>query len=130
MGNSLVPIKKFHIPGLILGADIQPKRIATIASQIDLGPALLSLMGVSSQHPMIGRDFARDSDSPGRALIQFDNYFAWLEGTSATILRPGKTPFLASYDAATPTQTQVDTAMSHVMLPSILYREQRYKLSR
>lgn len=138
-GNSLVPIKKFHIPGLILGADIQPKRIATIASQIDLGPTLLSLIGVSSEHPMIGRDFARDSDSPGRALIQFDNYFAWLEGTSATILRPGKSPLLASYDAASgdvtiganaPSQGQVDNAMSHVILPSILYREQRYKLSK
>jgi hypothetical protein len=23
-GDSLVPIKKFHIPGLILGADVQP----------------------------------------------------------------------------------------------------------
>ena len=138
-GNSLVPIKKFQIPGLILGADIQPKRITTIASQIDLAPTLLSLLGVSSQHPMIGRDFARDSDTPGRALIQFDNVFAWLEGTSATILRPGKAPLLAAYDAqsgdlalsaAAPTKAQVDIAMAHVILPSILYREQRYKLAR
>jgi phosphoglycerol transferase MdoB-like AlkP superfamily enzyme len=87
-GDSLVPIKKFHIPGLILGADIQPKRIATLASQIDLGATVLSLMGVSSEHPMIGRDFAKDSESPGRVLMQFDNYFAWLEGTTTIILRP------------------------------------------
>lgn len=138
-GNSLVPIKKFHIPGLILGADIQPKRIATIASQIDLGPTLLSLMGVSSEHPMIGRDLARDSDSPGRALIQFDKHFAWLQGRTATILRPGKDALLADYDAASgdvtisataPSPAQVDTAMSHVILPSLLYREQRYKLAK
>ena len=135
-GNALVPIKKFHIPGLILGADIQPKRIATIASQVDLAPTLLSLLGVSSTHPMIGRDFVRDSTSPGRALIQFNNLFTWLEGSSATILRPGNTPLLGRYDAATgvldpyagkPTQAQVDQAMAHVMLPSILYREQRYR---
>lgn len=138
-GNSLVPIKKFHIPGLILGADIAPKRISTIASQIDLAPTLLSLMGVSSQHPMIGRDFARDSDAPGRALIQFGNYFAWLEGRAATILRPGKGALLASYDSDSgvlamspdaPTAAQVDTAMAHVILPSLLYREQRYKLEK
>lgn len=135
-GKALVPIKKFHIPGLILGADIQPRRIPTIASQIDLGPTLLSLLGVSSTHPMIGRDFVRDSSSPGRALIQFDNLFTWLEGSSATILRPGKPALLGHYDAATgvldpyagkPTQAQVDQAMAHVMLPSILYREQRYR---
>lgn len=136
-GDSLVPIKKFHIPGLILGADVKPRRIATIASQIDLGPTLLSLIGVSSEHPMIGRDFARDSDTPGRAIIQFNNTFAWLEGTSATILRPGRAPMLADYDAGSgavtirtdaPTQEQVNTAMAHVILPSMLYREQRYKL--
>ena len=74
------------------------KRKPTIASQIDLAPTLLSLIGVSSAHPMIGRDLARDSDTPGRALLQFDNYFTWLEGTSATILRPGQTPLLGAYD--------------------------------
>jgi phosphoglycerol transferase MdoB-like AlkP superfamily enzyme len=136
-GNSLVPIKKFHIPGLILGADIKPKRVNTIASQIDLGPTLLSLMGVSSAHPMIGRDFARDSTTPGRALIQFNNYFAWLEGPSATILRPGQSPLSGRYDAltgvldidtGTPDKAKVDKAMAHVIMPSLLYREQKYRL--
>jgi phosphoglycerol transferase MdoB-like AlkP superfamily enzyme len=138
-GDALVPINKFHIPGLILGADIQPKRIKAIASQIDLAPTMLSIMGISSEHPMIGRDFARDSETPGRALMQFDNYFAWLEGTSATILRPNQAPVLGLYDSAKSTVTisptapdaqQVDKAMAHVILPSILYREQRYKLPR
>jgi phosphoglycerol transferase MdoB-like AlkP superfamily enzyme len=136
-GDSLVPIKKFHIPGLILGADITPKRIATLASQIDLAPTLLSLIGIDSEHPMIGRDLARDSATPGRALLQFNDYFAYLEGREATILRPGKPALLARYDPATgdddigtaaPTQAQVDRAMAHVMLPSLLYRERSYRL--
>jgi phosphoglycerol transferase MdoB-like AlkP superfamily enzyme len=136
-GDSLVPIKKFHIPGLILGADIQPKRITPIASQIDLAPTLLSLLGVSSSHPMIGRDFVKDSSTPGRALVQFNDYFSYLEGASATVLRPGQTPLAGRYDAASgefdpgtgaPSPAQVDKAMAHVMLPSLLYREQRYRL--
>lgn len=135
-GDSLVPIKKFHIPGLILGADIEPKRIATIASQVDLGPTLLSLLGVSSNHPMIGRDFVKDATTPGRALIQFNDYFAYLEGASATVLRPGQAPLAARYDAASgqfdpgegaPARAQADKAMAHVILPSLLYREQRYR---
>lgn len=138
-GDNLVPVKKFHIPGLILGADIEPKRIKQIASQVDLGPTLLSLIGVSSEHPMIGRDFARDSETPGRALIQFDNYFAWLEGSTATILRPGQPPALGNYNATDgnlvlstdqPDPKQVEKAMAHVILPSLLYREQRYRLSK
>ncbi len=138
-GDSLVPIKKFHIPGLILGADIRPQRIAPIASQIDLGPTLLSLMGVSSEHPMIGRDFTRDRTSPGRALLQFENYFAWLDEEGATILRPNQAPLQGGYHAArgrldigtgTPGQERVRAAMAHVMLPSLLYRERRYRLAR
>src|SRR5690606_6843259 len=72
-GDSLVPIERFHIPGLILGADITPKTLKTIASQIDLAPTLLSLMGVDSEHPMIGRDLTREADDePGRAMMQYD----------------------------------------------------------
>ena len=138
-GNSLVPIKKFHIPGLILGADIEPKRVRTIASQIDIAPTLLSLMGVSSEHPMIGRDLARESEAPGRALIQFQNNFAYLEDGSATVLTPGHAPLLGHYNPASgelaigadkPTAAQVDKALAHVMLPSLLYRQQQYKLAR
>ncbi len=136
-GNSLVPIKKFHIPGLILGADIEPKRIKTIASQIDLGPTLLSLLGVSSEHPMIGRDLARDNTTAGRALLQFNNYFAWIDNTSVTVLRPGQPPLLGRYDmtsgalnldTAEPTVAQVRKAKAHVMMPSLLYRERLYRL--
>jgi phosphoglycerol transferase MdoB-like AlkP superfamily enzyme len=138
-GNSLVPIKKFHIPGLILGADIEPKRVRTIASQIDIAPTLLSLMGVSSEHPMIGRDLARESEAPGRALIQFQNNFAYLEDGSATVLTPGHAPLLGHYNPASgelaigadkPSAAQVDKALAHVMLPSLLYRQQQYKLAR
>lgn len=138
-GNSLVPVKKFHIPALILGADVQPKRIATLASQIDLGPTLLSMIGVSSTHPMIGRDFVKDSTTPGRAILQFDNYFTWLESDSATILRPGQSPLAGHYDFATgelqltdrkPSAAQVEQAMAHVIAPSLMYREQRYRMTK
>ena len=57
-GETLVPIEHFHIPGLILGADIQPQKIKAITSQIDLPVTMLSLMGISAQHPMTGRDLS------------------------------------------------------------------------
>lgn len=33
-GESTIPIRHFHIPGLILGADIKPRRIKTVASRV------------------------------------------------------------------------------------------------
>ena len=55
-GASLVPVRHFHIPAVILGAGIEPRRDERLISQIDLAPTLLSLTGVDTEHPMIGHD--------------------------------------------------------------------------
>lgn len=141
-GNVLVPVNKFHIPGLILGADIQPEKITTLASQIDLAPTLLSLMGVSGEHPMLGRDLAADRHSPGRVLIQFEDYFALMTQTSdanykLTILKPDETAVSATYEPQTKVATLLNSdveqserkrALAHVLLPSILYRKRMYQM--
>lgn len=140
-GNSLVPVHKFQIPALMLGADLKPKTISSLASQIDLAPTILSLMGISAQTPLLGRDFSRDAESPGRALLQFDQYFALLEQQSAneaavTILKPDGSSVAARYllndkqlvltDAAAEPAAQ-RRALAQVLLPSWLYREKRYR---
>src|SRR3546814_7963503 len=55
-GANLVPLRHFHIPALILGADVAARRDSRLVSQIDLAPTLLSLMGLHTEHPMIGQD--------------------------------------------------------------------------
>lgn len=140
-GNSLVPVHKFQIPALILGADLKPKTISSLASQIDLAPTVLSLMGINAETPLLGRDFSLDAESPGRALLQFDQYFALLEQQSAneaavTILKPDGSSVAARYllndkqlvltDAAAEPAAQ-RRALAQVLLPSWLYREKRYR---
>lgn len=138
-GESLVPIQHFHIPGLILGADIQPRRIQTVASQIDLPPTLLSLMGVDARHPMLGRDLTREPQGhPGRAMMQFNDNFAWMEGQQVVILQPGKAPTHGRYDLAkkhleigpAPKDAKAleQRVLGNALLPAWLYREQRYRL--
>ena len=138
-GNNLVPVEKFHIPALILGADLQPKKVKPLASQIDLGPTLFSLMGVSGKHPMPGRDFVRFPDIDGRAIMQFEDYFALMEENKLTILKPDATAVAAEYNRTekkvhllqTPvTKADKQKAIAHVLLPSILYREQSYQTSK
>jgi len=138
-GDSLVPVHKFQIPALILGADLHAKRISPLASQIDLAPTLLSLMGITAKTPLLGRDFSRDAQSPGRALLQFDQYFALLEQEQITILKPDGSALAGRYDFATkrlqlnaalPGASIKNRALSQVLLPSWLYREQRYYLGK
>lgn len=137
-GDNLIPVEKFHIPGLILGADTKPEQLNTLASQIDLAPTLLSMMGISSCHTMTGRDLMLDKTSPGRALLQFENYFALMQqGTTQkplVILKPdgssvagvyqpeSKQLVLSSQDVSLDEQQQ---ALALVQLPSYLYREQK-----
>ncbi|MTI63443.1 MAG: LTA synthase family protein [Methylophaga sp.] len=137
-GDALVPIERFQIPGLIMGADIQPKRIKTVASQIDMAPTLLSLMGISAETPMIGRDLSRpeEQQSQGRALMQFADYFALLQGEKVTVLRPQKealaghySPEVRQLEITGPADDEdAHEALAHVLLPSWLYREQRYDM--
>lgn len=139
-GDDLVPVKHFHIPGLILGADIQPRVLKTVASQIDLPTTLISLMGIDAEHPMIGRDLTAEPDGlPGRAMMQYEQNYAWMEGNNAVVLRSNKAPTHAIYDRTTkelkPQKPSVDAAvmeqraLGHVLLPSILYREQDYHMA-
>lgn len=88
-GTEVIPIERFHIPGLILGGSIGRSQFAQVTSQIDLGPTLLSLIGVDSEHPMIGRDLTapgRESE-PGRAIMQFNGTQAYMEGDKVIVMQ-------------------------------------------
>jgi phosphoglycerol transferase MdoB-like AlkP superfamily enzyme len=142
-GVSLVPVERFHIPGLILGADIKPVRYKGMASQIDLPVTLLSLMGVEAQHPMTGRDLSSVApDSLGRAMMQYNANFGWMEetkdGNQVVVLRSDKAPAHAVYDtkskqlkeASPPANAKEleQRALANVLLPDLLYNEQRFRL--
>lgn len=135
-GNELVPIKNFHIPGLILGADLAPRTIIRVASQIDLPVTLLSLMGISANHPMIGRDHAGESnEEEGRAFMQFSDNYCMMEGEELVILQPHKEPVFGRYDRPTKSLELSDhgdplrarRALAYALLPAWLYRNRNYQ---
>ena len=118
---------------------IEPRRIRTVASQVDLPVTLLSLMGIAAEHPMIGRDLTRAAaDEPGRAMMQYEQNYAWMEGERVVVLRPDQAPAHGRYD---PQRKRLENgaapddgdelarrALAHALLPAWLYREQRYRL--
>src|SRR5690606_5493559 len=115
LGRSLVPIDNFHIPGVILGGAIKPRRDGRIVSQIDLPPTLLSLAGAATLTPMTAQDLkAPERLQPGRAMTQYANAFAWMQGDSVLILQPGQAPAQFRYTPATGMQpdSAVDPALA------------------
>ncbi len=131
-GASLVPINKFHIPGLIIGPDVEPENYQKITSQIDLAPTLLGYMGISTHHPMIGRNIKNLKPAdPGRAIMQYANNHAYMEGNNVVIHTPQKSPRQFKYQNRVLSETPLDMdlaeiALSHANWAMYAYREGKY----
>ncbi|SMB85951.1 Phosphoglycerol transferase MdoB [Pasteurella testudinis DSM 23072] len=132
-GASLVPIRHFHIPALILGEGIEAKRDPRLVSQIDLPTTLLSLAGISGEYPMLGYDLTR-SDDPNRALMQFDKTMAYMQGDQVAILQPNSEAKGFRYDQASHSliATEIDpqlkkTALAYALWGSHAYKNRLYK---
>jgi len=129
------PVAGFHIPGLILGGDIEPRLTDSITSQLDLPPTLLSLLGVNAPNPMIGIDLTRVGNQyQGRAIMQYNHLQAYLDGDSLVVLRPELDPLKGLYrnNKFIPnTSNQLDyltqTALAHALWASAVYRDGSYR---
>jgi phosphoglycerol transferase MdoB-like AlkP superfamily enzyme len=132
-GEQLIPLKHFHIPALILGHNVQPRADSRIISQIDLAPTLLSLAGISSDHPMIGHDLTQPAGG-GRAMMQFSDNYGYLKGDQLVVLEPHRPvrqfTYQApeTYTAAAVQDALAREALAHVLWPDWAYRNQAYTL--
>ncbi len=131
-GASLVPLRHFHIPALILGGTIQPRQDHRLISQIDLPPTLLSLAGLACDHPMIGHDLTRGAGN--RAMMQYNENYGYLKNDQLIVLEPHRDPTQYRY-AAPDSYTQVTLdptlareALAHALWPSLVYQDSAYTL--
>jgi phosphoglycerol transferase MdoB-like AlkP superfamily enzyme len=133
-GADLLPINKFHIPGLIIGPGVKAGRFDKLASQVDLLPTLLDFMGVESDHPMVGHDLlAMKPDEPGRAIMQYGQTNAYEVGEHVVISQPYKPQLEFRYEDGKlipePLNPELARdALAHILFPYLLYREQSYRL--
>jgi phosphoglycerol transferase MdoB-like AlkP superfamily enzyme len=134
LGPGLVPVKYFHIPALIIGSDIKPGLYDKVASQIDLPPTLLSIMGIESNHPMQGQDLLQTPENyPGRAIMQFNKSQAYMVGERVVIHTPNKpaTQYVFRNDKLKRTQGQpelIRDALAQALWPILAYRQKQYRL--
>jgi phosphoglycerol transferase MdoB-like AlkP superfamily enzyme len=142
-GEDIVPLSRFRIPGLLVGADVQPATITSIASQVDLAPTLLSLMGITAEVPFVGRDLNRSLPEFGGtdlpcAWMQFNDIFAHYESDFLSVLLPGgeaRRYQVAPQSRALMLSTPPDTPahrrlLADVQLPAWLYENRAYNAHR
>ena len=131
-GASLVPVRHFHIPALILGGTVAPQRDDRLVSQIDMPPTVLSLLGVTTEHPMIGHDLT--GPGGGRAMMQYGENYGYLKQNTLVVLEPGRSPTQFTYQAPstyTPEPLNKELAheaLAHALWPTWMYQNQAYTL--
>lgn len=90
-GKEDLPVDKYHIPLFIFAPGlIEPRKIPTLASQIDLAPTLLGLLNLDYTSTFFGRDVLREDAARGRVLIGNYQHLGLFDGQNLAILSPKK----------------------------------------
>ena len=133
-GQDLIPLHKFDIVGLLIGPHVMPGTYDKVASQIDMTPTLLDLMGISTDHPVPGRALLSLPDTiKGRAIMQYGDTNAFMEDNRVVLLQSHKKPVQFVYDDGRLTPAELDpelakNALAHALLPGYLYYNQLHHL--
>lgn len=88
-GKTKIPVHRYHIPAIVYAPKlISPRKVDTLASQIDLVPTLLAMLGLEKDDHFIGRDILTMKPEDGRALLSTYQNLGYLKGDVMTVLQP------------------------------------------
>ena len=133
-GKQEIPIKSYAIPMLIYAPrHIEPRRVDSLTTQIDVAPTVLGLLGLPYHAPFFGQDVLH-TDAAGRVVFFSHNHdVAILRGNQLAILGLQKSTENVFYDAATdsyrraPANAELnDLAIAYYQTASELFHERRY----
>jgi len=95
-GKMELPIKKYEIPLFIYApSHIKPRRIDSVASQIDIAPTVLGLLNFSYTTKFMGHDVLRMDASQERAFISTYQKLGFIKDGSLVVL--GSQRYLKTY---------------------------------
>ncbi|HMM77020.1 MAG TPA: LTA synthase family protein [Gammaproteobacteria bacterium] len=114
-GKVDLPARRYHVPLLIYSpAHVPPGHVDTVASQIDVAPTLLALLGIDYDSTAFGRDILRMPPEAGRALIANYQYLGLLAHDEVTVLGPhrriSRHPAVAARDNSSIAADDADAA--------------------
>ena len=133
-GQSLIPIRKFHIPGIIIAPHLKPAVYDRLASQIDMTPTLLDVLGLSVDMPLLGRPLLSvPAGLPGRAIMQYGDMHALMVESTIVLQQPDKKPrqFTVSGETLTPCRLEQELAkdaLAYALLPDYFAAENLYRM--
>lgn len=92
-GKTSLPTYRYHIPAMVYAPGfVKPQQWGLQASQIDLPPTILALLGLKPEPRFFGRDILSAPAGEARALIANYQELGYLKGNKLVVLAPQKAP--------------------------------------
>lgn len=94
-GRTDLPVYRYHIPLIVYSpGNIKPRVVDTLTAQMDMGPTVLGLLGVSYTSRFFGRDIL-DGKPAGRAVLSTYEKLGFLTDDKLAVLGPKR--YLETY---------------------------------
>ncbi|MCU7938799.1 MAG: LTA synthase family protein [gamma proteobacterium symbiont of Bathyaustriella thionipta] len=130
-GSDMLPVKLYHIPGMILGGGIDAKTIDRLTTQPDVLATALDLTGQNLTYPILGRSVFSDKKRD-LSLMQFNDTYALRMGDKVAVLRPEKEALTFLYQNQEMLLVEHDKelekkALAFILTMNHLYQKRLYK---
>jgi phosphoglycerol transferase MdoB-like AlkP superfamily enzyme len=123
-GKQELPPEAYHIPCIVWSPGrVAPRQVASIASQIDVGPTLLGLLNFSYRSRFFGHDILREGRDHQRALMANYQTVGYYEEGRIVELKPNGR--VRVVDAVTGKPLPKDALSDHLIEEAVSY----YQLS-
>jgi len=121
-GRTELPITNYHIPMIVYSPKhVAPRRVDTIASQIDVGPTILALLNFSYGSRFFGHDILHEGVHHQRALLANYQTVGYYQDGIVVELKPNRR--VRVVDAATGREHPADAMAAHVTDEAVSYYE-------
>ena len=136
-GKTEIPLRTYEIPLFIYAPKhIQPARVDTLMTQIDIAPTTLGLLGMPYRASFFGQDIFRADPSKRVAMFNHNHDVAILKDDHMAVFGMNRKVGFYQYDKPTETYTKIprDEALESLGIAwyqtaSELFRERRFKPS-
>lgn len=133
-GTTDIPVNRYRIPLWIYSPKhVAPGRVDSLASQIDIGPTMLGLLGVDHETKFFGRDILSAQHGTERAFLATYQTLGYLRDGWLVTLSPRREVRLRRIDASAPAldAAQEDAlrreAISYYQVASQVFRDGLYR---
>jgi phosphoglycerol transferase MdoB-like AlkP superfamily enzyme len=129
-GHEAITVANYHVPLMIYAPGrVVPREVDTVASQIDVAPTVLAMLGIGYQSEFFGRDILSTAPDQGRALIATYLRLGLFDGEQLVYLSPEAGADLIRDPLGEPTLGSADEAPELLLDAMAYYQGADYRIN-